>query len=203
MPSIYQLKPAFQNLLRPIARKLASAGITANHVTVTGFILSFILGGMIWLSPQNLQLLLIVPVFQFFRMGLNAVDGMMAREFNMKTPLGAILNELTDVLADSVLYYPFYKVLPSGNELLAPVIILSIISEMTGVIGVQIGASRRYDGPFGKSDRALVFGVIALLLGLGVNISSSLTFVFGSMIVLSLITITNRAQKALKELEEK
>lgn len=203
MPSIYELKPAFQNLLRPIARQLANAGITANQVTVTGFILSFVLGGLIWLNPQNLHLLLVVPAFQFFRMGLNAIDGMLAREFNMKTPLGAILNELTDVLADSVLYYPFYKVLPSGNELVAPVIILSIIAEMTGVIGIQIGASRRYDGPFGKSDRAFVFSLIALLLGLGFNISSAMTFVFGAMIVLSIMTIINRAQKALAELKDK
>jgi len=128
---------------------------------------------------------------------------MLAREFNMKPPLGAILNELTDVLADSVLYYPFYKVLPSGNELVAPVIILSVIAEMTGVIGVQIGASRRYDGPFGKSDRAFVFALIALLLGLGVNISFAMTFVFSAMIVLSLVTIINRARNALKELSDK
>jgi CDP-diacylglycerol--glycerol-3-phosphate 3-phosphatidyltransferase len=202
VPSIYQLKPAFQNLLRPVARHLANLGITANQVTLTGFILSCTLGGLIFLSPENHKLLLIVPLFQFFRMALNAIDGILAREFNMKTHLGAILNELTDVLADSALYYPFYMILPRGNELVAPVIILSIIVEMTGVIGVQIGASRRYDGPFGKSDRAFVFGLIALLLGLGVNISPVVNWIFGIMIILSLITIINRAQKALAEVQK-
>jgi len=203
VPSIYELKPAFQNLLRPIVRQLAKAGITANQVTLAGFVLSSALGGLLWFNSHSSLVLLLVPAVQVFRMGLNAIDGMLAREFNMKTPLGAILNELTDVLADSILYYPFYKVLPAGNELVAPVIILSIIAEMTGVIGVQIGASRRYDGPFGKSDRAFLFGLIALLLGLGVNITFAMTFVFSAMIILSIVTIVNRAQKALAEQKEK
>ena len=37
---------------------------------------------------------------------------------------------------------------------------------MTGVVAVQIGASRRYDGPLGKSDRAFAFGLLAVLLAL-------------------------------------
>ena len=32
--TIYALKPRFQNLLRPIVRRLAEAGATANQVTV-------------------------------------------------------------------------------------------------------------------------------------------------------------------------
>ena len=32
--SIYELKPKFQNLLRPLARRLYSAGVTANQVTL-------------------------------------------------------------------------------------------------------------------------------------------------------------------------
>ena len=32
--SIYELKPRFQNLLRPLVRRLYSAGVTANAVTI-------------------------------------------------------------------------------------------------------------------------------------------------------------------------
>jgi hypothetical protein len=34
MISIYQLKPAFQGLLRPLVRRLAAVGVTANAVTI-------------------------------------------------------------------------------------------------------------------------------------------------------------------------
>ena len=40
------------------------------------------------------------------------------------------------------------------------IVVLTLVSEMTGVVAVQIGASRRYDGPMGKSDRAFVFEFI-------------------------------------------
>ncbi len=39
MPSIYDLKPAFQNVLRPLYRHLAQWGVTANQVTITAVFL--------------------------------------------------------------------------------------------------------------------------------------------------------------------
>jgi CDP-diacylglycerol--glycerol-3-phosphate 3-phosphatidyltransferase len=91
MASIYDLKPKFQSLLRPITNALAQLGITANQVTVFAMLLSFAAGTMIHFS-HSLGVLLLLPVVLFLRMALNAIDGMLAREHNQKTPLGAILN---------------------------------------------------------------------------------------------------------------
>jgi CDP-diacylglycerol--glycerol-3-phosphate 3-phosphatidyltransferase len=100
MPSIYDLKPRFQALLRPLVKSLAEAGITANHVTVAALVLSFILGVLIALFPAEKWPLLLMPLALFMRMALNAIDGMLAREYKMKSSLGAILNELGDVLSE-------------------------------------------------------------------------------------------------------
>ena len=91
-------------------------------------------------------------------MALNAIDGMLAREFNQQTRLGAILNELCDVISDTALYLPLGLGWGFSPILVILVVILGIISEMAGVLGVMVGGSRRYDGPMGKSDRAFVFG---------------------------------------------
>src|SRR5215470_10870754 len=64
-----------------------------------------------------------------------------------------------DVVADIGLYFPLVFVPGFDPRLIAAIVLLSVLTEMTGVIGVQIGASRRYDGPLGKSDRAFVFGL--------------------------------------------
>ena len=48
----------------------------------------------------------LLPVILLVRMGLNAVDGMLAREFGQKSRLGAVLNEVGDVLSDAALYLP-------------------------------------------------------------------------------------------------
>jgi CDP-diacylglycerol--glycerol-3-phosphate 3-phosphatidyltransferase len=73
---------------------------------------------------------------------------------------------------------------------------------MTGVIGVQIGASRRYDGPLGKSDRALLFGVLGLLLALGVPEGRWLDVVVWLLTLLCVLTVLNRARAALREVRE-
>src|SRR6266508_6968246 len=106
MPSIYDLKPRFQALLRPLVKSLAKAGVTANHVAVAALVLSFIVGALITLFPAQKWPLLLMPLALFVRMALNAIDGMLAREHKMKSSLAAILNELGDVLSDTALYLP-------------------------------------------------------------------------------------------------
>src|SRR5271165_4402027 len=198
MPSVYQLKPAFQGLLRPAVGWLARIGVTANAVTIAALLLSLATGGVIaWMRGG--RWLLLLPLVLFVRMALNAMDGMLAREHNQKTALGAILNELGDVIADAGLYLPLGLVPGFNAWLVGGVVLLAVFSEMTGVIGVQIGASRRYDGPFGKSDRAFVFGLLGLLLGLRIAIEAAIPYVLGGMIFLLSLTIINRARQALQE----
>jgi CDP-diacylglycerol--glycerol-3-phosphate 3-phosphatidyltransferase len=200
MPSIYGLKPKFQALLRPIVNWLARIGVSANQVTVAALLLSLSVGQVIaW--KHGRQYLLLLPAVLFARMALNAMDGMLAREHNQKSALGAILNELGDVIADIGLYLPLAVVPEFDPLLVGAVVLLSVLSEMTGVLGVQIGASRRYDGPMGKSDRAFVLGLLGLLLGLGVDVDGIVFYVLLALILLLVATILNRAWHALREVK--
>jgi CDP-diacylglycerol--glycerol-3-phosphate 3-phosphatidyltransferase len=201
MPSSYDLKPAFQNLLRPLCRSLVGAGVTANQVTLAALILSFVTGGLIACWPLDRWPLLLVPLSLFVRMALNAIDGMIAREHDMKTALGAILNELGDVFSDAAIYLPLALVPGIRPWLLVPVVLLAVVSEMTGVVAVQVGASRRYDGPMGKSDRAFTFGALCLLLGLGVPPGIWIDALLGVVLALLIVTIVNRARNALREVD--
>lgn len=199
MPSIYQIKPAFQNLLRPLTSALARSGITANQVTFAAMLLSFCVGYCLWQFHSERWPLLLLPIFLFVRMALNAVDGMLAREHGQKSALGAMLNELGDVFSDAALYLPFVVLPGIAPTLVVWVVLLSIISEMTGVVAVQIGASRRYDGPMGKSDRAFVFGALGLALWWGVPEGEWVNWLLGALLLLLVLTVLNRARKALEE----
>jgi len=200
MASVYDLKPAFQALLRPLCRSLAGWGVTANQVTVTAALLSLAVGGCLAAWPAARWLLLLLPAVLLVRMALNAIDGMLAREHGMKSALGGLLNELGDVVSDSALYLPL--ALHPGITPWLPVLItvLALLSEMTGVVAVQIGASRRYDGPMGKSDRALVFGALGLALGLGAPAGRWTDVLLGLVVAALLLTLFNRSRKALREL---
>lgn len=173
MGSIYALKPAFQGLLRPLTRALAGAGVTANAVTIVAAVVSLVVGTAIAVSRGARGALLLLPAVLFVRMALNAIDGMLAREHGQKSRLGALLNEIGDVVSDAALYLPLALVPGFDARLAVGIVLLAVLSEMTGVLGSTIGASRRYDGPMGKSDRAFAFGLLALLLGLGVRPGTS------------------------------
>jgi CDP-diacylglycerol--glycerol-3-phosphate 3-phosphatidyltransferase len=197
--TIYDLKPAFQNMLRPVCTRLANAGVTANQVTVFALVVSLLLGLLLAMNPETPWLLLCLPVWLFLRMALNAIDGMLAREHNLISRLGGVLNEIGDVVADTALYLPFALMPGISPVLVIGIVILSMLTEMAGVVAVQAGASRRYDGPMGKSDRAFVFGLLALLLGLGIGPASWMNLALGLVALLTALTVVNRLRKALQE----
>jgi CDP-diacylglycerol---glycerol-3-phosphate 3-phosphatidyltransferase len=198
LASIYGLKPRFQALLRPATNWLAAKRVTANQVTLAAAALSLFIGGVISVFPARRDVLLLVPITLLFRMALNAIDGMLAREHGMKSRLGAVLNELTDVLSDAALYLPLSLVDGICPALVVVFVILGIISEMAGVVAVQIGVDRRYDGPLGKSDRAVAISLICFLLGIGVAAGRWLTAAFTILIVLAIATIVRRSRNALR-----
>jgi CDP-diacylglycerol--glycerol-3-phosphate 3-phosphatidyltransferase len=199
MPSIYDLKPRFVALLRPVAARLARGGATANVVTLAAMADSILVGVVLVIWPDVAWLWLILPVFLFLRMAANAVDGILAREFDMKSRLGAILNEVGDVVSDAALYLPF-ALLPGVNPVwVVLAVTIAIIAEMTGILGQVIGASRRYDGPMGKSDRAAVFGILGFAIGIGAPSGDWIDWIMFAVCVLGLVTVLNRARQALKE----
>ncbi|MGB8699668.1 MAG: CDP-alcohol phosphatidyltransferase family protein [Thermosynechococcaceae cyanobacterium] len=150
MPTLYQYKPAFQNRLRPLVRGLAQQGISPNQVTIATLALSGIMGTTICIFPQSPVVLLTLPVVLSVRIALNAMDGLLAREYGQTTPLGAILNEIGDVFSDIALYLPLSLVPGISAPAIAVIAVLALSTELTGVLGWAIARTRRYDGPMGK-----------------------------------------------------
>jgi CDP-diacylglycerol--glycerol-3-phosphate 3-phosphatidyltransferase len=194
LPTIYDLKPSFQALLRPFAARLAQAGVTANGVTLAALGLSLAHGAWLALAPDAQLPFLLLPVTLFLRMALNAIDGMMAREHGMKSAEGAVLNELGDVISDAALYLPFALVVGVNAPLVVLVVVAAIIGEMAGALGAMLGGERRYDGPLGKSDRALAFGLLAFLIGIGVAPGMWTTAYLAALLALAALTIFNRGR---------
>ena len=208
MPSIYQLKPAFQNLLRPLVQWLFKRGVTANQVTLFAMFIS--LGLSLFLyhyylnHPVNWWLLLF-PLWMLIRMAFNAIDGMLAREFNQQSNLGAFYNELSDVIADTALYVCLITFAFIHTKLLLLVAFLAILSEYTGVMAPLIGQQRRYDGPMGKSDRAFWFSLITVIIMVFPLFNTNLQLlslicngILSLMGVLLALTIYNRIKNSLK-----
>ena len=197
--SIYDLKPKFQNLLRPLVIKLEQRGVTANQVTLTACTISVILGLILTALSGYHWLFILIPIWLFVRMALNAIDGMLAREFNQKSRLGGYLNEITDVVSDAALYLPFAFVHPFDALQIGLIIWLSALTEFCGVLGQVQGKTRRYDGPLGKSDRAFLFGVLGLVYVFVPTLPDFLYWLLWVVIILLIVTCVKRVKSGLAE----
>ena len=178
MISVYKLKPKFQQLLHPLLVWLHQKKVTANEITIVAIVFSLGIGVLFWEASSVPFFFLALPIGLLIRMILNALDGMMAREFGQTSRLGEILNELGDVVSDVFIFFPLLKYHPESLYLV-------------------VGGERRYEGPMGKSDRALLVGIYGLLTYFGVHIAAYSQVIFGIVIALLLLSTFIRLKKGL------
>ncbi|MCL4168956.1 UNVERIFIED_CONTAM: hypothetical protein GTU68_030814 [Idotea baltica] len=129
-------------------------------------------------------------------MALNALDGMVAVAMQNKTVKGAVLNEVCDVIADAALFSAFLFLLNEFVVLWWLVTILALLIEFVSLAVHQANGIRSHSGPFGKSDRAVYLGLLAILSVIFPSIlDSSSTWLLLYIIcgvILALLTIWNR-----------
>ena len=197
MISIYQIKPKFQQLLKPVLTLLHKNGITANQITISSIVLSFLIGMAFWWADNKKILFLALPIGLLIRMALNALDGMMARIYNQQTKKGEALNEIGDVVSDFFIFLPLIKFEQTSLYLIIAFICLSIINEFSGLLGKVLSGTRRYDGPMGKSDRAFIMGVYGILSFFSVDFHRYSIVIFLILSFLLIISTIIRIKKAL------
>lgn len=197
MISVYQIKPAFQRSLQPVLKFLYRIGFTANQLTLLALAFSIFLGSMLFFYKTAPLVFLLLPIGLLLRMALNALDGMMARQFDMQSRLGEILNELGDVLSDLAIILPL-AILPAVNPWIVVAFgFMAVINEFAGLLGKAMGGERRYEGPMGKSDRALLLGLFCLALYFWPETELLASWIFGGGIILMLISTLVRLKKSI------
>ncbi|WP_039056440.1 CDP-alcohol phosphatidyltransferase family protein [Enterobacter sp. Bisph1] len=195
--TLYDIKPKFQNLLRPVVVRLHAKGVTANQITLLAMMTSVILGGLLLYFSKPL-LFISMPVFLFFRMALNAIDGMLAREFNQQSASGAILNEVGDIISDAALYLTFAFLAGMMSWLVVLVVLLTWLTEFCGVIAQTLTGERNYAGPMGKSDRAFILGAISLVIAFWPQFIPTVNILFGVLALLLVWTCLNRCRSVME-----
>ncbi len=195
---LYRIKPQFQRVLRPLACRIGALGVRPNQITIGAMLLSLAGGGAIavW-SEQRWPYLVLVGVL-LVRMALNALDGELARLRNMKTRLGAALNDLEVVLSDAFIYLPLALSSAVPAQPMSLVLLLVVVAELTAMAPLLSGRQRRLVGPMSKPDRAFAVGALALPLGLGVPSGPWVTAYLAAMAGLLLLTIVNRLRDAAR-----
>ena len=197
VPTTYDLKPAFQRMLTPLMQRLRNVGVTPNALTWLAIVLSGGLGYAFVLGLTNRYWFFAVAGGLLVRMALNALDGMMARTFNLTSRGGAVLNELGDVASDALVMWPLALVPGVHVGWVGALLWLTAVNEFAGVMGASVSGERRYEGPMGKSDRTLVWGVFCLLMGAGVAVEPYAMYGVYAVLVGLLWSTARRVRRTL------
>jgi len=198
MISIYKIKPKFQQLLMPLLKLLRRLGISPNSITIFSILLSFGIAYFFWNMSDNSSYFLIIAFGLLLRMMLNALDGMMARIYNLQSKLGEVLNEVGDIISDVAIYFPLILFESLEVEIAIIFILLSIINEFCGLIAKVISRERRYDGPMGKSDRAFLVGVICIIYYFTNGLDPFMNYIIGGSSILMILSSYIRLTKSIK-----
>lgn len=196
---IYALKPAFRKALSPIGRLLIGAGVSADAVTVAGVIFAAIGGLGIWMGRHGDAWLLLVPAGALLRTAANALDGWIAQETKSGRPLGEVLNETADRVADAAMFLPVALVPGVPGLLVAGALAAMLVVSFLGVVIKAAGGPRVYQGVMGKPDRMFVLGLAAIG---ALFIEPRVAFSLALWVVLTgaAITLVQRAVIARREL---
>ncbi len=199
----YNLKSGFQNILRPTAYRLESFGITPNQITVAACLLSFFYAIGVFFYGNTSFYFFLFPFIFFVRMAMNAIDGIIAKEKNKISKLGAILNEFCDILSDVFLTGVFLFVAGINSHLVWGFAFLSLFVECVGMWAYFVREERSFAGPLGKSDRGLALGIMAFAAGFGIVTNQPMDTYINSVLIVSLIllvvTALNRVRFAIQD----
>ena len=198
MISIYKIKPKFQQLLMPLLKLLRRLGISPNSITIFSILLSFVISYFFLKATDNTPYFLIVAFGLLIRMMLNALDGMMARIYNLQSKLGEVLNEVGDIVSDVAIYLPLIIFEPLRIEIAIIFILLSVINEFCGLMAKLISGERRYDGPMGKSDRAFLIGIICIVYYFTNGLDPYMSYIIGGSSIMIILSSYIRLIKSIK-----
>jgi CDP-diacylglycerol--glycerol-3-phosphate 3-phosphatidyltransferase len=144
--------------------------------------------------------LFLVAFFLFMRMCMNALDGMLSREYKSASVAGELLNEGIDIIGDMVCYGVLYFVEEIPKLYLVIFLMLIWATEFFGVLGKSMpGGSRRYENVLsGKPDRALWMGLFAITLFFWPQFIKYAGYYFLFLSALLILTCILRIKKILE-----
>src|SRR5699024_6040328 len=181
--------------------------ITPNTISVAGMVFALIAGFALLATStagtagaQRLLWLVAAPGIQL-RLLCNLLDGMVAVEANIASPLGELFNEIPDRISDAaVLIGLGYAV---GGE---PVLgwfaaCLALLTAYIRSMAVVAGAPNDFRGPMAKPHRMFVATVAAVLMLLFAS-PSIVSIALWIIVVGSVITCVRRTLAAAKALNK-
>lgn len=145
---------------------LAKNNISPNFISVFSIAFAMLALVVFYLDHKGycchwLLMLLAIATIQG-RLLMNLLDGMVAIEYNKKSAVGALYNEVPDRIGDTLIIFGtglMAKNFPHGMDLAYLAIALAITTAYIRTLGASLGCGHFFSGPMAKPHRmALICG---------------------------------------------
>ncbi|MBP6562572.1 MAG: CDP-alcohol phosphatidyltransferase family protein [Neisseriaceae bacterium] len=154
------------------AARLAQAGVLPNQISIASMGFALLAGFCFWVGLGYAQelgqrvLLVLGALCIQARLLCNLFDGMVAVEGGMKTPGGAVYNELPDRVADTLILLGLgygLSAWPWAAHLGWAAALLAMATAYVRVLGGSCGLPQKFLGPMAKPQRMAVLTGAALI----------------------------------------
>ncbi|WP_290819207.1 CDP-alcohol phosphatidyltransferase family protein [Halovivax sp.] len=158
-----RLRPYVTGALRPFVAGFDRVGMTPNGVSVLAFVAAVLAAGAFYLGGTAARWWYAVAAALVFANGwLDVVDGALAREQNVASPAGDLLDHVLDRYADIVIIGGLAAGI--GDYVLGFLAVTGVV--LTSYLGTQaqaVGLDRVYGGLVGRADRLALIGLVGFL----------------------------------------
>lgn len=195
-----------------IARRLASAGVTPNLVSVASIVFACLAGDSLFVAGERIgdsaSLWLVVAAAGIqLRLLCNLLDGLLAIEGGLKSKTGELFNEIPDRIADIMILLgagvAIHEVWDWGLTLGVAATILALLTAYVRLLGGSLGLPQDFSGPMAKQHRMFVLTVGALAGAIEHAMRGTVWSVVAAMVVIvvgTLVTVVRRTLRIARAL---
>ena len=158
---LYYFKSWYSARLVPVRRSLVGANVPPAAITLTGILFGGCAGAVLALTRPGPGSGAAVAALLAARLACANLDGAVARDGNLATPFGSVLNEAGDRAAEFAALAGCLAFAPA--ELVVAAALAATLPSWVALAGAAAGLDRIQGGPVGKTERCLLLALIAVI----------------------------------------
>lgn len=196
------------------ARVLAGWGVSPNQVSTASIFFSLAAFAAFYFVRENSWYLILAVLFIQCRLLCNLFDGMLAIEYDKKSKVGELYNEVPDRISDALIILgagivPVGAFGNSGVSLAAwspwvmqmawACVFLATMTAYVRVFGASLVGTHYFLGPMAKQHRMFLISLACIV---NLFFENALAFALGAMVVGLVITLVRRLNAVAEALKQ-
>jgi len=183
---------------------LAKWQVTPNYISIASILFSAVVAGCLIMTSQKNSPIYwwLAAVFIVLRLFANMLDGMVAVETDVTSPIGELFNEVPDRISDIIIFIGAGYAYGGVESLGYLAAVMSLLVAYIRALGNYMGVDKLFLGPMAKSHRMFTLAILCVCYGTFSSFYSIPALMTWGMVVIVLgcaLTFIRRLQRIVAE----